>query len=443
MSAVFLVALAAPGLAALAAAFAWRGLDSPRAWEVARIGAAAGAAAWALLLVSGSKVELGPLHSGPLFQAAGCGAALLAASVRPRRGYSPLGGGLAASALTVALATGASGGGREPAAIGMGVALAAGLSLLTGRTRNRRDPGPDDSDLEAAEDSPWVLTVVAATGALAVVAVAVAVVLVKGGGNDRVLPQPGAGSLSGGIAAAFVLAAAALMVAGCLRPGRASAVLLVAGATVALRTGPLVHHQAALSFNSGGSKLVVPAVVVVLGAVGAGVLRRGVLALALLGLAAATGPIALLPAARILESGAVLAMVLDPLPPGLLAVPGTVALVVALVQGADGVVTAVFGGAALAIGILLALDATGLRLPGMPVREPASGATSWWTGALWSPVSWIAGGLAGWLLLAPGSWKWAGSSGLAAYDEGAARAVAAGLVVSVATTAWGLARADR
>jgi len=149
-----------------------------------------------------------------------------------------------------------------------------------------------------------------------------------------------------------------------------------------------------------------------------------------------------LPAARILESGAVLAMVLDPLPPGLLAVPGIVALVVALVQGADTVVTAVFGGAAAVIGILLALDVTGLNLPGMSGREPASGVPDWWAG-LRSPVSWIAGVLAGWLLLAPDSWTWAGSSGLAAYDEGAARAVAAGLVVSVAATAWGMARADR
>lgn len=338
--------------------------------------------AFVILAVSGGG-RLAGVDVSPLAAAAAAGAAALGASLRPQpatqgragklRPLAPLAVLLAVPAVSAVAAAG-----RSPVAMLVAVAGVVALDVAVNGERGLAPAG--------------------------MVAIGLGLALAGFVAAD---PDPSAWTLtvSGPAEAAFVTAGGAVVVlAGALArdPRLLARVAVVPGALLAVTAVPHVDGLAAAAVLAGG------------GAAVAAALRQPAAGAALVGLAAAATP-ATEGAALLLLAGAVLAVPLRPPWAGAPLLPGAVALTFELawapVEGA-GVVVAV--GAAVVAMVMAAVPGGRLRLRAGHV--PAVG-------------------LGAWLVLAPGSWTWAGPPELEAYEVGVTRAAAAGLLAVVATAA--------
>lgn len=367
------------------------------------------AAAWAALLAVSSTARLGGLHTGPLVASGACGAALLLLSVDgdpPGRRTVVLGG-----FCLFFVQLGLAGGGGS----GHGGALVAGLAAAT----------------LCAAIASWepgrvggVLTPPAA--AFGVVAIGAGILLVYDQTGGWLLPAGGTATGPRGAVIALILGAAALCIAGGLRPGRTTVVLSAGGLCVGLRAGPLLGLGANVADAAPGSSEGLAGLTLALAAaaVVVALLRKPPLAIALLALAVAAGPLALLPASRLLAAAAVLSLAIDRRPAWLLAVPGAAALVVGAIDA----------GSALAIACAGAVAIVGAVIAGVEVFDRAGAPEAADHPIdLGSVPALVAGTL---LLLAPARWAWAGAKELHYYDVGTTRALAAGLIAAVLSVAW-------
>lgn len=398
------VAILAP-LAALVPAVV--GVPGPdEVWRVAS--PVVSAAAWLLVLVGGPDASIGSLRPSAVAAAAGVATSLLAAAAdRAVEGVlrPPI---VAASVIGLGLAVGDSAG---PSGLALAVSLLAACAVLASR-RGGMPAGVEGS-----------LLLVAAGGAA--IAVAGMVILNGRTGTFSIGQDPQAGLLPGALA----IAGAAVVVAASARPGLDASVL-TAGALA------LGVEAAATVPDSGGAW----ALAVVLGAIAVAMLaapRSGRVPRwpLLPGVAASAGVVALAATAvaggiaagagALLAAGAVLGLVTGGRAAPLLAVPGGVALAHTLVL--EGGVPAAI------VGVLALAAATGIA--DLIARRTMHTGGPVFTAADIRPVHAAAALLGAWLAVAPGSWAWAGASGLGPYDDGAAVMAAAGMLVAVATGA--------
>lgn len=385
---MLLVALLAPVGAAIA-------VVTRRATAVVAVvqaSAAVSALAWVVLVGAGARGGSAVFHVSPLVAAGGCGAALVGAAAldggRPDR-RAVMGTVLAVVAIFVALA----GGGESGQVVVAGAALA-GLAVAAAASVDALPP------VERRLAIPFALV------GLGAVVVGFAVLRAQG---ER-WSLPSTGTIPRAAIVAFLLAGAALAVAGTLSGRRPTGVLLAGGLVLGLAAGPL---------RPGGDELAAVAIALAVLAVAASADGRGPAALGLLALAAAAGPAVLVPASRLLAAGSVVATAVDRPAAALAAVPGGVALAAGVVD--DGGPLA----ACLAVATTLVAAALGARVALSTGRAgPATpGARSPWA----TPGTFPAVIVGAWLLLAPGSWTWTGAS-LRSYDRGAALGAAAALV---------------
>jgi len=376
VSPLLALAVVAPVAGAVAAV-----LMPERGVRVMRIGALVCAASWFVLLVDGTRVSLSSIHSAPLVAAAGCGAALVAAAVNARTLERPAVAGVALAATAVAVAAGrnATDGGGAVVAL----ALAAVLVTVAGRT-SVRVWGP------------------AAAG---VALVAVGVVALRSAANSWQLPLADAAASHRGAGVLIVVGAALVVLAGAQRARQPASMLVPAAAFLAAQAAPIVHRANGLAWLA-----------VVLGAaaaacalaspIGRPLLDRPTAALTLLGLAALVVPGAARGGGLLLAAGGVLAAAIGYPVGGVFAVPGAIALAIAL--AARG------GGTAFVVGVLTGAVAVALAVA---IQRAVSLPRLRW----WMVPTLVLGG---WLLIAPGTWEWVGAVSLRAYDVGAARAAA-------------------
>jgi hypothetical protein len=403
---LLIVALAAP-LAGAAGAVLASGPGTGR--QLQRTGCVVAAVAWAALAARGRFAAAGWFHTIPLLAAAGCGAALLAASDREPAMRRSLAG--AALALTL-LVGGLSAGERQVSALPALAGLAGCALLALGLASDLRD-----------RDVRRALAV--AAGGIVLTAVAFFVNHDATGRWDLALT--GSPPVSETAAIVFLAAAAVLATAGTLQAGRAGALLLAGGLAVGLLAAPLRVAAAPVADPGAAESLVVAVVVLAVAATVAAAAGRAVLALALLALCVAAGPVGFVGPSRLLAAAAVLILAVDRRPSWLLGVPGGVALAVVATQVADGMAVAL----AVATGVvaaLLGLAVAGTWSPWRRREGTVDPRPPWGAPDL---ASLPAAAVGAWLFLAPASWSWAGPTGLEAYDLGAARAAAAGLVVVV------------
>jgi hypothetical protein len=380
-----------------------------------QIAALISAGAWAGLLGTSSVVRLGAFHAGPLVASAASGAALLLVSVdlvsgtrerRPGR-VTLVAASLGLVSLDTGLAAGA-GGGHGGALVG-GLAAAAIFGLIASWDQ-RRVAG--------------VLTPPAV--ALGVGATVVGIVLVHDKTNEWLLPAVGSATVPRNAVIALMVGAAGLCIAGGLRPGRSTVILMAGGLGVGLRAGPLLGLSANVAPAAPGTSEGLVGLVLALAvvAVVAALLRKPPLAISLLAVAVAAGPLTLLPASRLLAAAAVLALAIDRAPAWLLVVPGTAALVIGAIEAGSTPAIVCVGAVATVGAVVAGVEYLDRARPAGTASRPFD---------ILSVPAILAGG---WLLLAPASWTWAGAQGLHYYDIGAARAGAAGLIVTVLTVAW-------
>jgi hypothetical protein len=374
---LFLVlAVAAPIAGAIAGA--WlpeRGVDA------VRVSALVSAACWFVLLVDSSAVSVSRLHSAPVVAAAGCGAALVAAALNTGAVERPPLVGLALAAASVAVAAGrtATDGGGIVVALAVVTTLVAAAGRRSART--------------------W------ATAGVGLALAAIGVIALRSAANSWQLPLADATTSHRGAGALIMLGAALLVLAGAHRVRGPSALLVPAGAFLAVQASPIAHRADGLAWLAvllGGAA----AAAALAARLGRPFLDRPPAALTLLALAALAAPGSTRGPALLLAAAGALAATLGVPAAAALGVPGGVALAIAL--AARG------GGAAFVVGVLagvvaLALAAAVLRAGPLP-RVQLRMAPTFALGA--------------WLLVAPGSWDWVGPVGLRAYDVGAARAVA-------------------
>ena len=371
------LAIAAPVVGAAA------GVVVPeRAVETMRVAALLAAGLWFALLVDGALVSVGHLHSVPLAAAAGCGAALLVATIDAAAVARPVWVGFALAAASIGLAAGhtATDGAGAVAALAVAVATAS----LAGRPVAR----------------VW------APAAVGLVVAAAGVVALRSAANSWQLPLADVAASHRGDGLAIVAGAALLVLAGSHRARAPSAVLVPAGAFLAAQASPMVQRADGLA----------PAAIVLAGVAAAAalggraprrMLHHPTAALTLLAVAALVGPGATRGPALLLAAAGTLACALEWPAAAALGVPGAFALAVAL--AARG------GTTAFMVGVLAGVVALALAAAARwerPVPPPAM-----WT----APVL----VLGAWLLVAPGTWGWVGPVSLRSYDVGAARAVAA------------------
>jgi hypothetical protein len=404
--AVLAVALGAP----LACTFVALVVGSPTlARHILRAGALISAGAWAGLLIVSSVVHLGGFHAGPLVSSTACGAALLLLSVdRDADGrWALTGSGLALLFLQAGLAAGSGG--------GNGGALVAGLMASA------------ICALAAAWEPGRVGGVLAPpAAAIGILATAVGVFLVHDETRRWLLPAVGSATVPRNAVIALMVGAAGLCVAGGLRSGRSTVLLVAGGIGIGVRAGPLLGISANVAPAAPGTSEGLAGLVLALAlvAIVAALLRKPPLALALLSLAVAAGPLRLLPASRLLAAAAVLALAIDRAPAWLLVVPGASALVVGAVDA----------GSALAIACAGAVGTVGAVLAGVERFDSTRSSEQRRRGFdVWSIPAIVAGA---WLVLAPGHWTWAAAQELHFYDVGAARACAGGLIAAVLVMAW-------
>ncbi|HUQ40491.1 MAG TPA: hypothetical protein VM030_10080 [Acidimicrobiales bacterium] len=213
----------------------------------------------------------------------------------------------------------------------------------------------------------------------------------------------------------------------------AAAGLVLAGLLLALGSlGPVVSvpalrpllGPALLVAMVGSVALKDDAVVVVMAATAVAVATaRPPLGVAFVAVAVASLP-AGPPTAALLAAAAVLMVAIDRPAGGFLALPGGVALALVVAQPGP-----LAGRVSLVLAALVVAGAVGRSVPsptawgaraGGPIEVPRLPAVA----------------LAAWLLVAPGSWRWAGDPPLDAYDHGAARAAAVMLIVLLAAAVW-------
>ena len=236
-----------------------------------------------------------------------------------------------------------------------------------------------------------------------------------------------AGEVGAGLVAAGLALGRNDLHAGVLRPeGDLAAVLLAGGAAALVFAAGLAgEHEDGLRFLVVPGLVIgwsvaplvdgVPAAAAALTLVAAVLVttRRSPAPLALAALAlAAVGQAR--PAAALLGAAAVLVMALGPVLAWPTVLPGSVAAALALAAG-PGRVEQVAAGVAVGLAVV-ALART--------VRGPA----------VLAPRLVPAAALALWLAVAPATWSWVGQGRLSDYQEGASRAVAAALLVTV--VAW-------
>jgi len=394
-SAALVVALGAPVAGAIAVV---TGRLSPVA-RVVQASAAVSAAAWVLLLCTGARGRAAVFHVSPLVAAGGCGVALLAAAALDgaRRDHRAVVGTVLA---LVASSAGLAGGGGSGQVVLAGAVLA-GLVVATAASVDALPP---------PERRATVLFALAGLGAAIV-----GFVLLRAGGDGWSLPSTG--TVPRASVVAFVLAGAALVVAGTLTGRRPTAVLLAGGLVLGLAAGPL---------RAGTDDLAAVAIGLALLAVAAAATGRGATALGLLALAGGAGPAALVPASRLLAAGSVVAAAVDRPAAWLTAVPGAVALAVGVVDTGGPLATGIAVAASL-VAATLAVRATGPAGKKDPV---ATGPDRPWATPGIAPAV-IVGA---WLTVSPGAWTWTGAS-LRSYDRGMALAVGAGLVTVAAALA--------
>ncbi|MBW3548998.1 MAG: hypothetical protein KY452_12825, partial [Actinobacteria bacterium] len=390
-----------------------------------RAAALAAAGLWVVVTLVGHVVA-GPFTAAGPVGPAGVGAALLLASVRhPVRRRSAVAGAVALTLLTGGLALVA----------GTGSLLLAAALLVAGATMIAVTSRGDGEGL---------------AGGLALAGMAV----VAGGLIRLSATQPESAFLTAPGTGGVLLPAEL--------PGQATAALLAVGAVVAAVAGALRARTVAAPLLAVGLAVGIPAVAalgpegdavaVLLGLAAVAVagawaarlsdgLRPLVVALALLALAAAAADTAVpaglpsggLPAAWLLAASAVVtAVALTPLA-ALSAVPGAAALTTTLVADPQPVrltlvalvvVTATLAAVALARG---RDDAWG--------RAGPAGAHDHDDGPLLAGLPAVAVGT--WLVVAPGTWAWAGAPTLDGWSESLAVALAGGLGAVVASAAAG------
>jgi hypothetical protein len=373
---LLVLAVAAPIVGAVIGA-----LLPERALDAMRTAALVCAASWFALLLDGSLVSWSRLHSAPLVAAAGCGAALVVAAVDEDTVDRPVWAGVALAATSVALAAGRTG--TNGAVILVVLALAVGACVLAGRVSVR------------------VWGMAAAGLALA----GIGAVALRSATNSWQIPLADAAANHRGAGLLVVIGAALLVLAGSQRPRQPAALLVPAGAFLAIQAAPLVHRADGLA--PAAIVLALAAAVVALAArPGQSAFHRPAAALTLFALAASVAPGAARGPALLLAAAGTLACALEWPAAGALGVPGGVALAIALAARS--------GTTAFVLGVLAVVVA--LALAAAAARE----------GALPRPSLWAAPVLAlsVWLLVAPGTWEWVGPVSLRAYDIGAARALA-------------------
>jgi hypothetical protein len=306
----------------------------------------------------------------PLAAAAAAGTALLAAAPTPADAEGPsLASVLALLFLPATVAEAARGGNAAP--LGVGLCAVALLAVV-----------------ERFRDRDWSLYPPAvALGVVAVVLGITADSLEAARVHFTVTEKP---------AAALVLAGAALVLAAADGRSRAERAVVAPVLLAAVLAAPVLPPIALIA---GWGAL----------AVGAALADRSpvaIAALAIIGVAAGVPPLGVLFAA-----GAVLATALDSPIAALCALPGAVVLADVLAAQPVTAVAVAAGAALAATALALAVRFHGgLRVEG---ARP------------------VAAGLAGWLVIAPGSWRFAGVEGLRAYDVGAGRAAAVGALIAL------------
>lgn len=332
------------------------------------------AACWLGVALAGGT-DLGSVHLSPLAGAVGCGATALVAALRPGTLRSDL---VLSPVLLVALPVGAA------LAIGGHTALpllgCVLVSLLAAFPRWRT--------------AGWSL----AAGEVGVGLMAAALALARNDLHAGVLTVE-----SDGAEALLGAAALALAVAAALAPDDEDVLrfLVLPAVVIGWVAAPTVDG------------MVVAAAVLALVTAALVVTRHtpGPLAFATIALAA-IGPAR--PGAALLGAAVVLITASGPVLAWPTALPGAVAAALALAAGPGRVDDVVAGGA-----VVVALAALALSVRGPVVLRPRL-----------LPAA----ALALWLAVVPATWAWAGATHLTDYQQGAARAVAAGLLVTVA--AW-------
>jgi hypothetical protein len=356
---------------------------SPREPIVIPLYLSAITAAWVGGVVAGG-VEAGSLHISALAAAAGAGTAALAMAVKGRT--QPGVAAAAVVALPAAVALALAGHTAIPLAAAS-VALAGGAVLL--------EPGR----------RPAVVPIAAAVaGAGLLVA---ALVVTWGDLHPGELGVESVAHLNTVAAWLLAGASAGFLLAAATTPERTGLLLLLVpgGLTTAWLVAARIDHFAWAALAAT--------------VVGAAVARRPAPVIGLAALAVASvGPAR--PAAALLAAAAILATGI-PHPLALVAaLPGVAAFVGFAVQAP---VTTDVATAAVALGVvaLTTARATWRPTPLDGFRLPSVA-------------------LLAWLVVAPGSWAWAGDAPLRAYERGAAVAAATGLLVVVAAWAFGQVR---
>ena len=427
MDAVLAAAVLAPLTGAVATAV-WRAPAQREA--VARTAAVAAGALW-LGVLAGDGGAVGRFSADGPTAAAGAGAALLVA-VMPRPGTGAL-VALAAAAGGVAAAHG--GGHAGDALAGMAVAVVAGWEGT-----HFRSPRPWTTRWREVATSPWRLAAGAPWAMAGLAAVAAGAARLHDESGTLTLAAAGTSRLAGPLITGGL---AALALAAARRPLGTRAVLLPAALALALRAaGPAGASAAALAFASAAS---VAAWGLPRGlrqrhrAEPAGALALWCVAAAFAGAAGA----APLGAAPLLGAAAVLTAAVGLVPAVSAAVPAAAALAMGLRD--DG------SSWALALGLLAVTTAAGLvatpprrrrrrraplRAEGRVDPDPVPPLLRWLPTP--RPVTGTAAGLAGWLLVAPGTWGWAGPVAFGAWSRTAVVGVGAAAVALVAAARAGV-----
>lgn len=397
MTTLLVLALLSPIAALVADAV----LPSRRnATTAAQAGALVSAGLWLAVLVGGGA-RAGRFEAEGLVAAACCGSALLLASadLAPRRA-SRAATVLAVAVLDAGLAAGLASG---------DVALLTATLLVTGLL------------VLSAHRLDDEITAAAAAAAIGLVLLGAGLAVAHDATDSWRIPRHG--HLPPAALGAFLLGSAALVIAGSLRRRGAEVALVAAGAALGLRVAPLVQSRrsASAAFDVAlgvGRAVPVPAVAcaLVAAAVAAALLARPGPALGLLSLAAVAGVGAPGGAPGLLAAAAVLVAAADR--PWAIAagLPGGVALTLGLTR-AGGLWAVALGLGAAAVGVLL-------------VNQSAHGEP-----ADLRPATIPALVVGAWLIVAPGSWAWAGAAALGPYDAGASRAAAAALLLVTAAAA--------
>ncbi|MGI8758676.1 MAG: hypothetical protein ACR2K0_05165, partial [Acidimicrobiales bacterium] len=386
-----------------------------------RVAALVAAGLWTAVSVLGGA-DAGVLSGSGAVGPAAAGAALLLAAVhQPARRWPAAAGALALTLLTGGLALVAG----DDRAVPAMVALGAGAAVIALASRDR---------------------------GLGTVAIALAGLAAFAGGLSRLAAAtgsfalPATGEVALGTGLLLVGGAAAIAVAGALRPRRSAGLLLPIGLALGV--------PAAAALGPEGDAMAVVLAAAAAATVGARAARSQgagagmhllVVALALASLSAASvdapgipgTTVALaetsragVPGAWLLAAAAVVAAVTLVPWAALAAAPGAAALAVVLVADPEP--------AHLAVAALL-VAAAAVGVAARDRVQPDDGGDERDAGDRLGPLAAGAPALAvgAWLLIAPGSWTWAGDAALEGWSRSAAVAVAAGIIVAVAAGVTG------